>query len=209
MLCRTYRAPVLAYIRARGRAEDAEDLAQGFFTTLIERGYHANADPRRGRFRAFLLTALKRYLCDANDHAHALKRGGATPIRSLDHSFDDIDSMQVGTGADSPESSFDREWAHAVLRTAMRRLRSEAKASGKQSLFDNLSEFLIEPPDEADYQRVAEALNMRRNTLAVAVHRMRHRLRELVCRELAQTAADDGDLEQELQDLRHCLGAVL
>jgi len=113
------------------------------------------------------------------------------------------------TVADSPESSFDREWAQAVLHAAMRRLRSEAKAAGKANLFDNLSEFLIEPPDEADYQRVAEALNMRRNTLAVAVHRMRQRLRELVCRELAQTAADDSDLEQELEDLRLCLGAVL
>jgi len=207
-LCRTYRAPVLAYIRARGR-DDAEDLAQGFFTTLIERGYHANADPQRGRFRAFLLTALKRYLSDASDHIYAVKRGGNVQIRSLDHSLDKIESLLPSTGIDSPESSFDREWAHAVLHSAMRRLRSEAKAAGKANLFDNLSEFLIEPPDEADYQRVAEHLNMRRNTLAVAVHRMRQRLRELVCRELAQTAADDGDLEQELEDLRHCLGAVL
>jgi hypothetical protein len=91
----------------------------------------------------------------------------------------------------------------------MRRLRDEARASGKLALFDALSEFLIEPPDESDYARVAKALGMRRNTLAVAVHRMRSRLRELVYRELAETAADGGDLEREFDELRNSLGSVL
>ncbi|HET9819463.1 MAG TPA: helix-turn-helix domain-containing protein, partial [Rhodanobacteraceae bacterium] len=69
---------------------------------------------------------------------------------------------------------------------------------------------LVEPPDESDYARVAVELDLRRNTLAVAVHRLRHRLRELVREELSQTIAGRGDMQQELRALRgsmdHCLG---
>jgi len=91
----------------------------------------------------------------------------------------------------------------------MSRLRDEAEEVGKGELFDQLREFLIERPDEADYARAATALNLRRNTLAVAVHRMRHRLRELVREELAQTTACKDDLDAELRDLRATLSGVV
>ena len=210
LLCRTYRTPVLAYIRSRGNAaQEAEDLAQGFFARFIEAGFHVHADPARGRFRTFLLTALQRFLNDAHDHGTAVKRGGKMPLRSLDDSgvqFGNTDSMQ---SPDSPEREFDRAWAHAVLQAAMRRLRREANSAGKSALFDSLGEFLIERPDESDYARVADALKLRRNTLAVAVHRMRLRLRELVCEQLAETAADGQDLDQELEELRDSLGSLM
>jgi len=209
-LCRTYRAPVIAYIRSRGTSPvDVEDLTQTFFVHFVERAFHARADPARGRFRAYLLTAVKNFLADAREEAGARKRGGDIQFRALDSTIGD-DSRQ-GSIADNemPEAVFDRAWAQAVLQAALHKLRKEAKAAGKSALFDALSEFLVERPDEADYTRVAAALNLRRNTLAVAVHRMRNRLRDLVCEELAQTAADDENLEQELDDLRGCLSSVL
>ena len=91
----------------------------------------------------------------------------------------------------------------------MRRLREEAEQAGKGELFEQLREFLTERPDEADYARAAAALNLRRNTLAVAVHRMRHRLRELVRQELAQTTACKDDLDAELRELRATLSGVV
>ena len=209
-LCRSYRSPVLAYIRRRGyTSDDAEDLTQTFFTRFIERAYHAHADPARGRFRAFLLTALKHFLNDAADHARAAKRGGHVQMYPLDSLVNSDDSLGHIEQHATPDSAFERDWAHAVLQAALGRLSDEATAAGKITLFKQLSEFLIERPDEADYARVAHALNLRRNTLAVAVHRLRNRLRELVCEELADTAADNEDLERELEELRHCLGAVL
>jgi RNA polymerase sigma factor (sigma-70 family) len=209
-LCRTYRAPVLAYIRGHGaNGDEAEDLAQSFFTRFIDRAFHAHADPARGRFRAFLLTALKNFLADSRDHVNALKRGGNVQIRSLDSLTTSQTSLSAISASEAPDQAFDRAWAQAVIHAAMRKLRDEAKAAGKIALFDALSEFLIEPPDESDYARVAETLGMRRNTLAVAVHRMRSRLRELVYRELSETAADGADLERELDELRNSLGSVL
>ena len=209
-LCQTYRSPVLAYVRGRGyKADEADDLAQTFFTRFIERAQHAHADPARGRFRAFLLTALKHFLNDAADHAHALKRGGHVPLRSLDSLVEGADSYDRIQESETPERVFERAWAQAVLQSALSRLRDEANAAGKSELFNHLREFLIERPNDSDYARVAETLNLRRNTLAVAVHRLRNRLRELVCAELAETAADDANLDQELEELRHCLATVL
>lgn len=209
-LCRTYRPPVIAYIRGRGaNADEAEDLAQTFFTRFVERAFHVRADPARGRFRAFLLTALKNFLADASAEANAAKRGGGIHFRSLDSATNSQSGLEATANDEQPDYMFDRAWAHAVLESALRRLREEARASGKAALFDALGEFLIERPDEDDYARVAQALAMRRNTLAVAVHRLRNRLRELVLQELAETAADNDDLEAEMTQLRDSLGGVL
>lgn len=207
-LCRRYRPPVLAYIRRRGHdADDAEDLAQSFFTYFVEHACHADADPARGRFRAFLLTALRRFLVDAHEEARALKRGGAFQFTSLDPR--DGGDMLEQAGAQSPEDAFERDWAATVLEAALARLRAEAAQASKQRLFDQLREFLLERPDEADYERLATRLDLRRNTLAVAVHRLRHRLRELVRAELAETTADRQELETELRHLRAAFNNVM
>ncbi len=203
-LCQMYRPPVLAYIQAQGYTSDAaEDLAQRFFLHFIEDAYHANADPARGRFRSFLITAIKRFLVDAYKEAHRLKRGGGAPHESLDDG-----SVALADHAANPESAFERAWAMTVLNTAVGKLRNEADRSGKGKLFAHLAEFLVEPADRADYSRAALALNVRPNTLAVAAHRLRHRLRELVIEELKDTVADNADLDDELRVLRGALGAT-
>ena len=201
-LCRVYRPPVLAYIRARGYTlEAAEDLAQAFFTQFLEDAYHAIADPTRGRFLAFLLTALKRFISNSEADARALKRGGAVRFDPIvQDSQAAVAAAMVDTS--SPEREFERGWVIAILDTALNRLREEAEQAGKLALFEHLHEFLSERPDDADYERAAAALNMRRNTIAVAVHRLRHRLRELVREELRQTTAGHAELDAELRELR-------
>ena len=210
-LCRTYRPPVLAYVRRRGYSmEAAEDLAQTFFARFLEQAYHANADPTRGRFRAFLLTALKRFLIDADANAAALKRGGNVHFRSLESNGpNEDDTLNRVSDGETPERAFERSWALALLESAMRKLRDEAIRAGKAALFDRLSEFLADSPDDADYKRIANELNLRRNTLAVAVHRLRHRLRELVREELSQTTIDADEMQSELREMRGVLNEVM
>lgn len=204
-LCRMYRPPVLAYVRSHVFARDsAEDLTQAFFARFLEQAWYADADPGRGRFRSFLLTALKRFLIDADAEARTLKRGGGFRFEALDD-----EATHAASAGDTPEHVFQREWAKAVLAAAFARLRVEAQRADKLPMFERLSEFLAEPPDEADYARAAEELHLRRNTLAVAVHRLRHRLRELVREELAETTADHADMDTELHALREALGTVM
>jgi RNA polymerase sigma factor (sigma-70 family) len=201
---------VLAYIRRHGHdANGAEDLTQAFFARFVEQAFHLHADPQRGRFRAFLLTALKRFLIDSDTHDSRVKRGGRVQVRSMDSPTSSDDSLTNVTDNETPDSAFERAWARTIVESALIRLRAEAKSAGKAALFDQLSEFLRERPDDADYARVAEALNMRRNTLAVAVHRLRGRLRELVREQMADTAADDAELENEVKELGQSLQAAL
>lgn len=205
-LCRTYRPPVLAYIRSRGYASDvADDLTQSFFAKLIERPQQFGADPGRGRFRAFLLVAIRNFLAKSAEATTRVKRGGRIQFEPIGP--DEAEGLCAAGG--SPEDAFDKAWAFVVIDSALHRLRHEACLAGKEQLFDQLQDFLIEAPDDDEYERAAATLGLRRNTLAVSVHRLRQRLRALVHEEVAQTAADPAGLETELRELRHSLGAAI
>lgn len=202
-LCRTYRPPVLAYVRAHlSRCAEAEDLTQEFFAHMLEQNLPARADPTRGRFRAFLQTSLRNFLANERARAAAKRRGGEArfvPETALE---------ALADHEPGPEQAFDREWARAVVREAMGRLEHEAERAGKAGLFGDLRPYLVEPPDAADYEIVARANDMRRATVAVAVHRMRARLQELVREVLADTTENETEVEEELRELRATLGQL-
>lgn len=204
-LCAVYRPPVLAYLRRHaGSTADAEDLTQAFFEQLLRLRTHEVADPGRGRFRVFLLVALKRFLAKHSAFVHAAKRGGDCATLSLDILED---RAEQPADPATPEGAFERAWAAVVVQQALGRLQQEAGGAGKLDLFQALRPFLLEAPDPDDYARIAERLAMRRNTLAVAIHRLRQRLRELVQGELADTLTEADQLELEMRTLEQALSA--
>ena len=195
-LCRAYRPPVLAFIRRSGHAiGDAEDLAQAFFLHFLERGWYADADPQRGRFRSLLLTSLRHFLVDQHARESTAKRGG-----DVHHDDGDIELLQ--DEGETPEQAFDRAWLGTVLARAMARLQREWMIAGKQALFAQLAPMLVERPDPDAMRQLTEASGQRGNTISVQVHRMRKRLRQLVRLELMQTVGTREALEEELQLLR-------
>jgi len=199
-LCRIYRAPVLAFVRSRGLPPDrAEDLTQEFFVYLLGERIHHSADPARGRFRSYLLGALRHFMSDTHLAAGAAKRGGGAVHMGLD-------GREAQPDGEDPERAFERTWALTVLERAHASLRAELGASGRITLYDAVREFLFELPGADDYRQVATRLGMRQNTLAVAVHRMRERLRELIRLELFDTMAQGSDVDAELDILRQTLG---
>jgi RNA polymerase sigma-70 factor (ECF subfamily) len=204
-LYRAYRAPVLAYIRHRGYALDqAEDLTQAFFARLLEHG--GPSDGGGWACRRFLLTAVKRFLINAEQEGRTIKRGGAVRFESIDAGGARL--AAIPSEGDDPERALERAWAMAVLTAALEQLRAETLGAGKGELFEQLRDFLLESPDRADYARMAGARRLRRNTLAVAVHRLRLRLRELIRAELATCAPDGDDVEREMQELRAALAPL-
>lgn len=203
-ICRAYRGPVLSYVRRSGYSPaDSEDLTQDFFARFLERGWHAKADPARGRFRSYLLTALRRFLLDARDSAQARKRGGGQ--HRVD--FDEASQHAADSSSESPEQAFTRHWMNTVLERALHRLREEAMAAGKGPQFDRLVGFVAESPDANVYQDLGVELGLRPNTIAVSVHRLRQRLRALVREELMQTVSDPTALDAELRELRGSLAS--
>ena len=205
-LCGAYRAPILAFVRRHGHArQEAEDLVQAFFLALIEHRYQAAADPARGPFRTFLLLALKRFLSKSAAREHAAKRGGGRDIVA----YDGDEARSDGAAAsESPEDAFDRYWALTVLNRALVRLEREAGQAGKAELFERLRVHVADGAEAHDYDADARALGVAPNTVAVAVYRLRKRLRELVREELADTVSDAGHLDDELASLRAALGGA-
>ena len=201
-ICRDYRAPVLAFIRRAGHsAADADDLTQEFFARLLERRWYAMADPSLGRFRTYMLAALRRFLMDSHETAVALKRGGGQ--QKVDFELA-CESASLASSP-SPEQVFTQQWMQTVLEHAVTVLRAEAIEIGKLELFDHLAGFLAESPDPNVYTTLGTKLGIRANTIAVNVHRLRRRLYTLVQQELLQTVADAGSLEQERREFRNAL----
>src|SRR5205823_11563688 len=135
-LCRIYWRPLYVFLRKQGYGrEDAQDLTQGFFAHLIENRGYAHADPDKGRFRSFLLVALKHFVADTRDREHALKRGGGMVLENLDENAE----AQIARGAKwQADEVYDHEWAASVVRQALDRLAQECALAGKSELFNCL-----------------------------------------------------------------------
>ena len=114
-LCKIYWRPIFAYICRRGYSvEDAEDLAQDFFTSLLQGPLLERADPERGRFRSLLLKALKDFLGHAVEKSRTQKRGGGVKFVSWDDWMAEAPS-QLSLPAQAlkslpPERLFDLAW---------------------------------------------------------------------------------------------------
>jgi RNA polymerase sigma-70 factor (ECF subfamily) len=205
-LCQLYWYPLYAYVRRRGSGpEDAEDLTQEFFRTLLEKEYIKAADREKGRFRTFLLVALQRFLANDWDRARAQKRGGRSEHVSLDTSSAETQYQVEVASAVSPEQIYDRRWALALLGKTMARLRAEFVASGKQDEFDQIKECLTADRGSLDYGALAERTGQSEGTLRVGIHRLRKRFREIFREEVAQTVATPTEIDAEMRHLMTAL----
>lgn len=191
-----YWPPLYRYVRRCGRsAPDAEDLVQGFFTHLLEKKALCLADPDRGKFRAFLLGALKNYMANEWHREHALKRGGFTPHLSIDWQ-----DAETGLGIELPDAStpdkiFDREWAVALLGKVLDDLAKE------ESDFARWKPFLGMSGERISYAEIAGKFGMTENAARVAVHRLRKRYRHRLQEEIARTLVSEEMVEEEMRSL--------
>ncbi len=201
-LCRTYWYPLYVYVRRQTQThEDAEDLTQAFFARFLEKNYLEKLSSEKGKFRAFLLAALKHFLANEWDRANRQKRGGGIPTISLD--WQDADTRYRIDPADnlSPDKLYDRAWAVTLLERVIQRLREENSAEGKSRIFDQLKSFLMLGKGVIPYSQAASALDMTESAVRVAVHRLRRRYRELLREEIAQTLSDPTQVEEEVRAL--------
>lgn len=209
-LCAAYYAPVVAFLRREGRPEDAaRELTHDFFARLLEGGAVNGADPLRGKFRSYLLGALKNFAANQQDRAHAAKRGGGRVHAALD-ARDEDDKTGAGfqiadTSVEAPDAAFDRQWALTVLARGLTRLENEMREDGKAAHFDALKVWLTAEGDSTPQAAAAAHLGMSAEAVKVAIHRLRKRFREAVKAEIAQTVGEAGDVREELDALMAAL----
>jgi len=205
-LCQTYWQPLYAYIRHQGSSPDeAKDLTQGFFTEFLEKDLLADVDPSKGRFRAFLLASLRHFLAHERRRERTLKRGGGTSTVSLD--TDEGEEAYAVQSAEqlTPIDVFEQRWATTVLERAMTRLQHDSEASGDDSHFERLKQYLTSAEPLAPYREVADVLRLTEGAVATAVHRLRQRYGKCLRAEIAETVADPAEIDDEL---RHLLATV-
>jgi len=201
-LCRTYWYPLYAFVRRQGRSpHDAQDLTQEFFARLLEKDYLQAADPKRGKFRSFLLTAFKHFLAKEHDRANAEKRGGGRHILPLDFQAGEHRYHLEPADQATADTIYERRWALTLLEQALTQLRMEFTGAGKQQLFEKLKGTLTGDGSAEPYAQIAIELAMSEQAVKVAVHRLRQRYKELLRAEIAQTVATTEEIDDELRDL--------
>jgi RNA polymerase sigma factor (sigma-70 family) len=202
-LCQAYWYPLYSFVRHRGHSpHDAQDLTQAFFARLLEKRGLGSVDPEQGRFRTFLLASLKNFLANDRDRSHARKRGGGQTIVSLEQGVGESRYQLEPRHDLTPERHFERQWAVTLLNQVLATLRDEYHAEGKGDLFEELKAVLT--GEAGAYADIATRLRRSEGAIKVAVHRLRHRYRELIRARIAETV-DDGDVEGEL---RHLMAAL-
>jgi len=207
-LCEMYWFPVYAFIRRTGVSRDeADDLTQAFFTRVVEKGFFGDARQERGRFRTFLLAAVRHFLSNERDRERTLKRGGQHVVVSLDvetaeghYQLDPRDDL-------TPERLFDRRWALTLIARVLTRLDETYTTGGKRVLFDRLKGFLTGDNAGTPYAEIARTLGMSEGAVKVAAHRLRRQFREMLIDEISQTVSEPGEIDAEIQYLLNAVRA--
>jgi RNA polymerase sigma factor (sigma-70 family) len=205
-LCQAYWFPLYAYVRRQGRTpHDAQDLTQAFFAQLLEKDYLTDADREKGRFRTFLLVALKRFLFNEWDRAHAQKRGGGVTLLPLDGTLAETKYLADPVSTEPADREYERRWAMTLLDQAVAELRREYEQLGRALEFEHLKECLTAERGTIPYAAHATALGMTEGSARSAVHRLRKRFRELFRAAVTATVSTPSDVEDEL---RHVVRAL-
>jgi DNA-directed RNA polymerase specialized sigma24 family protein len=201
-LCQSYWYPLYTFVRRQGHdANEAADLTQAFFADLLQREDLKKVDPELGKFRSFLLAALKHFLINQWDKAHAQKRGGGHIPLSLDFERADCRYRLEPSHATTPELIYQKQWAKTLLDRVHQSLRIEFADRGKAHQFDKLQKFLAGKNEEQTLASAAAQLSMTEVAVKVALHRMRQRFGDLLRAEIQQTVATPEEIDSEIQQL--------
>jgi DNA-directed RNA polymerase specialized sigma24 family protein len=207
-LCDAYYEPVAAFLRCELRdADAARELTHDFFANMLAGGAIARARQERGRFRSYLLGAVKHFLSHHREAARRFKRGGGVEKISLNDTDAGVACAVPDASVLSPDAAFDRQWALTVVARALEALRRECVAEGRADFFEQVKPWLTGDAAHGDQTALAVGCGMNANTLKVAVHRLKRRFRQLLKAEVAGTLDEPGLIEAEMRDLFAALGS--
>jgi RNA polymerase sigma factor (sigma-70 family) len=195
-LCNSYREPLYRYALRRSKdAEAANDATQEFFARQVVTGaIFKRAAPDHGRFREWLMAAMRNHLHNVADRERAQKRGGGTSAVALDDLKADEPAW---AGPAEHDAHFDRAWAMNVLGRARKLL--EQRYADRPELFGVLQKFL--PGDEGSYVEAAKQLGKSQGATKTQVSRFRDEFGEAVRAEILRTVSSPAKVDEEIRAL--------
>ena len=206
-LCATYYAPVVAFLRREGRDDDAaRELTHEFFAKVLADASLGGVDRERGRFRSYLLGAVKHFLANHQRDAVREKRGGGVEHVVIREATDTTPGIEVADSSSlgvnvKMDAAFDREWALALVERSLSLLESESSSAGQAAQFAALKPWLSPAACRTPQADIAIQLGLSEGALKVAIHRLRRRFRDITRAEVAQTLHDPADLDDEMRHL--------
>lgn len=212
-LCALYWQPLYAFLRDEGQGKDqALETVQGFLARVLEKR-DLRAEPSKGRFRSYIIGALRNYVRNEKRSERAQIRGGTHQTVALDalpseERQDAEEHYRVeARDRETPSALFDRRWALTILANARARLRDEYRERGREAIYEELAFALTGEASESNYGEKASRLGISESAVKVSVHRLRRRMGEVIRDEVAQTlhmpSAEDVD-----EEVRHLFEAL-
>lgn len=205
-LCRSYWHPIYTFVRRRGYGEhETQDLTQEFFARFLASDSLESVSPEKGRFRTFLLAALKHFLASEWRDANRLKRGGGKEFISYEEFSAEESNGVPATDGREAEVLFDLRWARSLLATSIGRLEKEMSREGLAERFAALKPFL--QGEAGSYAEASARTGLSESAVTSAIYRMRRRYAEILRDEVSQTVATPGEVEGEIRHLIAVLSA--
>jgi len=205
-LCDAYWFPLYSFLRRGGHGpDDAADLTQGYFATLLEKRYLDDVHPDRGKLCSFLLVSLKHYVSHERSRQRALKRSGGRPAISVDAADAEARYRFEQEEPVTPETIYERRWARTVIERARARLAQEMAAAGKERQYRALEELIAFGRSKRSEREIGEELGLSEGAVGMALLRLRRRLGQLLREEIAHTVDGAAQVDEEL---RHLLGVL-
>jgi RNA polymerase sigma-70 factor (ECF subfamily) len=198
-LIRLYWKPVYRFVRLGWSKtnEEAKDLTQDFFASLIARESLKEVSPDKGRFRSFLKAALKNFLMQEKRDAGRRKRGGDAKRIDLDWAeYDPADDR-----ASTPEEAFDKEWASTLLDLSLKGLKEKLAAEGKETHFRLFEKFYFGTGEQLSYEQLAEEFGLKRFDVGNYLKTARVKFRAVAMELIGEYVTGESEREREFAEL--------
>ncbi|MFC1764638.1 RNA polymerase sigma factor [Planctomycetota bacterium] len=193
-LYRKYRKPVYLYLRGRRFSDDAaRDLIQAFFTDkVLGRQLFKKADPKKGKFRTFLLTSIRNYAID-------IQRSQKPTV-----SLDDEDHDRPARIGD-PAVAFNRAWAMQLIQETLQELEAECRQQDKQTHWELFRQWLLDPDqnsEKTDMTALCTQLHIKTPAQAYTmIFRLKDRFRAIFRGRLRSQGCTETEVDQEIREL--------
>jgi RNA polymerase sigma-70 factor (ECF subfamily) len=207
-LCEAYWMPVYRFLMREGKsADEGRELTQEFIGQLLATSALDKVDSNKGRFRSYLLGAVKNFLAKKRRAEGRQKRGGNAVIVSIDSDDSGVSpALEIlDHGATPSDAYFDRHWALAVMERGLTVVEDSCHSSGKAKHFELLKPWLMGDADGSSQQETAVELGMTVGAVKVAIHRFRQKFAEAIRAEIAETVDTETEIQEELRYLIEAL----
>ena len=209
-LIRRYWKPVYCYLRRSGCGEeDARDYVQEFFAACLRNDFFAKADPKLGRFRNFLLSALKHFVANARRAARAKKRHPSQGFAFIDDSAFAGEHPGALKHTETPEEIFHRTWRQELVLRVLKNLERACRESGKETHYELFRHYLVAPAlDGAEAPHLRElgaSAGLSAKDAANRVLTVQRAFHRLLKEEIRLYASSDAELAEELREMKRFL----